>query len=249
MAAPSVDVEGGLLVSLWGSSGSDVFAVGSLWPFNEGFYEAYVAHYDGTGWSPMEVGSGTCSAADGGFRCNVELSDVWGSSGTDVYAVGNYRLFDVPEGDRAVIFHYNGEEWSEVLRQPSLEFRKIWGSSPTDIYVTGNTLTGESSERAAGALWHFNGSAWSEVPSPTSSPLGAVWGSSSSDIYVLAGAQATSGTIWHFDGTAWSPINTGASRLLDIWGSSAADVFAVGENGTIFHGPAAPSAMRKTAAR
>jgi hypothetical protein len=235
MPSPGIDVEGGLLLGLWGSSGADVFAVGSLWPFDAGYYEAYVARYDGTGWLPMQVGPGTCSTSGGGFRCNVELSDVWGSSGTDVFAVGNYRVFDAPEEDRAVVFHYNGQEWSEVLRQPDLEFRRVWGSSPTDVYVTGNTLVpGEpSNERGVGALWHFDGSSWSALLSPTTSLLGGIWGSSATDIYLLAGAQSTSGTIWHFDGSSWTPINTGGSRLLDIWGSSATDVFAVGENGTI----------------
>jgi hypothetical protein len=251
MPAPAVDLEGGLILGLWGSAGTDVFAVGSLWPFNAGYYEAYVARYDGTAWTPMPVGPGTCSPNGGGFRCNVELSDVWGSSATDVYAVGNYRAFDNPDADRAVVLHYNGQEWSEVVREPNLEFRRIWGSSPTDVYVTGNALVaGEASrDRGAGVLWHFDGSGWSTVASPTSSPLGAIWGSSPSDVYLLGGAQGTSGTIWHFDGTSWTPINTGGADLLDIWGSSATDVFAVGENGTIFRGPAAIGATRRTAAR
>jgi hypothetical protein len=251
MPATAVDLEGGLILGLWGSSGTDVFAVGSLWPFDAGYYEAYVAHYNGTGWSPIQVGPGSCSPNGGGFRCNVELSDVWGSSATDVYAVGNYRAFDNPGADRAVILHYNGQEWSEVVREPDVEFRRIWGSSPTDVYVTGNALVaGEASrDRGAGVLWHFDGSGWSTVPSPTTAPLGAIWGSSPTDVYLLGGAQGTSGTIWHFDGTAWTPINTGGVGLLDIWGSSATDVFAVGENGTIFRGPAAIGTTRQTAAR
>ena len=250
MPSPGIDVEGGLLVGLWGSSATDLFAVGSLWPFDAGYYEAYIAHYNGTAWTPMQVGPGTCSAAGGGPRCNVELSGVWGSSATDVYAIGNYRVFDAPEADRAVVFHYNGQEWSEVLRQPGLEFRKVWGSSPTDVYVTGSTLLPDesSSEPGVGALWHFDGSSWSAVSSPTASPLGAIWGSSSTDVYVLSGVQVAAGTIWHFDGTGWTPINTG-TRLLDIWGSSATDVFAVGENGTILHGPVAVGPTRQRATR
>lgn len=251
MPSPAIDVEGGLLLGLWGSSSTDVFAVGSLWPFNAGYYQAYVAHYDGTAWTPMLVDAGTCSTAGDAFGCNVELSDVWGSSATDVYAAGNYRVLNVPAEDRAVIFHYNGQEWSEVLRQPDLEFRRIWGSSANDVYVTGNTLVpgGSSNERGTGVLWHFDGNSWSAVPSPTTALLGAIWGSSPTDIYLLAGAQATSGTIWHFDGTGWTPFNTGATRLLDIWGSSATDVFVVGENGTILHGAATSIAIRTTAAR
>ncbi|MFL5447941.1 MAG: hypothetical protein ACJ8A6_11455 [Gemmatimonadales bacterium] len=46
------------------------------------------------------------------------------------------------------------------------------------------------------------------------------------------------GKIWHFNGSAWTPIDTGSkSALADIWGSSASDIFAVGDGGTILHGP------------
>jgi hypothetical protein len=237
--SPAINVEGGLITAIWGSAGTDVFAVGSLWPFGEFSHEAYVAHYDGTAWTPMQIGPGTCLTGGGGLGCNVELSDVWGSSPTDVYAVGNVHVFDAPEGDRAVILHYNGQEWSEVLSEPNLQFRSIWGSSANDVYVTGNTLVpgGSASEEGVGAIWHFDGSSWSAGISPTTSLLGAIWGSSATDIYLLGGAQGTSGTIWHFDGVSWTPSNTGANGLLDVWGSSATDVFAVGENGTILRGP------------
>jgi hypothetical protein len=252
MPSPAIDVEGGLLLGLWGSSATDVFAVGSLWPFDAGYTEAYVAHYDGVAWSPMQVGPGTCSTSGGGFRCNVELSDVWGSSGTDVYAVGNYHVFDAPP-DRAVIFHYDGQQWTETLSEPNLELRKIWGSSATDVWAIGNLLVPsneceECQARGEGAIRHFDGSSWSTVPSPVASPLGAIWGSSPTDIYLLT-ASAGSGTIWHFDGSSWTPTNTGASGLLDIWGNSATDVFAVGQNGTILHGPTATGSARATAAR
>jgi hypothetical protein len=251
MPSPAINVEGGLIVALWGSSATDVFAVGSLWPFDADNHEAYVAHYDGIAWTPMQIGPGTCLTGGGSLGCNVELSDVWGSSPTDVYAVGNVHLFDAPEGDRAVILHYNGRQWSEVLSQPNLQFRRIWGSSATDVYVTGNTLVpgGSASEEGVGAIWHFDGSSWSAGVSPTTSLLGAIWGSSATDIYLLAGAQGTSGTIWHFDGVSWTPTNTGANGLLDVWGSSATDVFVVGQNGTILHGPAASGSTTRTARR
>jgi hypothetical protein len=238
--SPAVNVEGGLITAIWGSSGTDVFAVGSLWPFAEFSYEAYVAHYDGTTWSPMQLNPGGCSSGGGGLGCFVELGDVWGSSATDVYAVGNSHVVDAPP-DRAVILHYDGQQWLEAFSEPNLELRKVWGSSANDVYAVGNLLVPsdecqECQVRGEGAIRHFNGTSWSTVPSPVGTPLGAIWGSSPTDIYLLT-AAASSGTIWHFDGSAWSPINTGASGLSDIWGSSATDVFAVGENGTILRGP------------
>ena len=55
------------LRSIWGSSSSDVFAVGG---------SGTILHYDGTAWS--EMSSGTTE----------HLYNVWGSSSSDVFAVG-----------------------------------------------------------------------------------------------------------------------------------------------------------------
>jgi hypothetical protein len=236
MPSPAINVEGASILGIWGSSPTDVFAVGSLWPFGAEDLEAYVAHYDGAAWSAMQLGPTPCSTDSSRPGCLVELSHVWGSSGTDVYAVGNVH---VPGGslDRAVILHYDGAQWSQVFSESNLELRNVWGSSATDVYVTGNTLVPSSDcddcqMRGAGAIRHFDGSSWSAMASPIGSPLGAIWGSSPTDVYLLA-AFGVSGTVWHFDGASWTPINTGANGLFDIWGSSATDVFAVGENGTI----------------
>lgn len=61
--------------SVWGSSGSDVFAVG---------YGGAILHYGGSAWKPMAS------------RTGVRLVSVWGSSGSNVYAVG----------DLGTILHY-----------------------------------------------------------------------------------------------------------------------------------------------
>jgi uncharacterized repeat protein (TIGR01451 family) len=57
-----------MLKGVWGSGGSDVFAVGDV---------GTILHYDGAAWSAMSSGT------SGGFR------GVWGSSGGDVFAVGS----------------------------------------------------------------------------------------------------------------------------------------------------------------
>lgn len=56
------------LQSVWGSSGSDVFAVGR---------NGTILHYNGTSWSPMKSST------------TQWLHGVWGSSGSDVFAVGS----------------------------------------------------------------------------------------------------------------------------------------------------------------
>jgi hypothetical protein len=89
---------------VWGSSGSDVYAVG----YDGSSYKGTILHYDGSAWSTMSSGTDN------------SLYAVWGSSGADpgppdVYAVGrgwdDYRLEDY-----GTILHYSGP--------PDLDVRK-----------------------------------------------------------------------------------------------------------------------------
>ena len=93
---------------MWGSSGSDVFAVGVY---------GTILHYDGSSWSAMS--SGTSADSHG----------VWGSTGSDVFAVGN-----------GTILHYDGSAWSAM-------------SSGTDH---GSWGVGQSRQRrlCRGRIWH-----------------------------------------------------------------------------------------------
>jgi hypothetical protein len=44
------------------------------------------------------------------------------------------------------------------------------------------------------------------------------------------------GTIVHYDGASWKPMDPGTTGVLNgVWGSSANDVWAVGDDGTILH--------------
>ena len=209
-----------LIYDMWGSSATDVFAVGLL-VLGIGYWQPYVLHYDGKDWVRMSLPPEE--------SVYVTPYAVWGSSGSDVYAVGVYLPPDAGPGEeRGVIAHYDGHQWTEVLREPNLGFDHIWGSSATDVYATGSS----GNYPGVGAIWHFDGHRWSALTSPTSVRLGAVWETSPSNLFVLADDH----TIWQFDGATWKPAYTSATALYAIWGSSATDAFAVGENGTILHG-------------
>jgi hypothetical protein len=104
----------GVLRGVWASAPNDVFAVG----FDQD--GGFITHYDGSSWARMA----TPSMPDG-------LADVWGSSGTDVYASG---------GDG--ILHYDGSAWTQVFQEGGEE---VFGLSSTDVYVVdgnGSVLRG-----------------------------------------------------------------------------------------------------------
>ncbi|MEA3435396.1 MAG: hypothetical protein U9R43_02950 [Thermodesulfobacteriota bacterium] len=178
-----------LLKNLWGSSGTDVFAVGS---------DGTVLHYDGNNWSSMTSGT------------TEHLNGVWGSSGTDVFAVGL----------NGTVLHYDGNNWSSMTSGTLEHLYDVWGSSGTDVFAVGYN----------GTVLHYDGINWSSMTSGTIEHLNGVWGSSETDVL----AVGYSGTVLHYDGINWSAMTSGTMGYLGgVWGSSGTDVFAVGLNGTI----------------
>jgi len=156
------------------------------------------------------------------------LADVWGTSMTNVYAVGRIARTDSIDYN---IAHFNGQTWSPFYifygtpparGAPSL--RGILGFSATDIWAVG---TGS-------VVAHWNGSQWTMVSLGTcddvaclgitnGEQLNAVWGTSSSDLF----AVGETGLIVHYDGQTWTKMNSGTSlTFYDVWGSSSTNVFA-----------------------
>ena len=200
-------------LSVWGSSPTDVFAVGE---------PGTILRYDGTTWSKMD--SGTTAL----------LFDVWGTSPSDVFAVGD------------TILHYDGSTWSRMeIATVAIERVKlsgVWGTSSSDVFAVGSIRNDDWS--LEGAVLHYDGTTWSRMEIATVvldhlSRLSGVWGTSSSDVFAIGkgiSRYSITRTILHYDGTTWSTMDSGVTSLLsDVWGTSASDVFAVGDEGTILH--------------
>jgi hypothetical protein len=186
------------LYGIWGSSGSDVFAVGGRQSTDSA---GIILHYNGSTWSSMNTGT---------KKYLLILTDVWGSSGTDVFAVGS----------SGTILHYDGNSWSEMESTVTNNLWGVWGSSGSNVFAVGE----------GGIIINYDGSNWSEIESGTSKWLNGIWGSSGTNVF----AVGYSGTIFHYDGSTWSAVSSGTTEdLYDVWGSSGSDVFAVGE--TILH--------------
>jgi len=185
------------LGGIWGSSGTDVFAVGR---------DGAILHYNGSTWSYMTSGT------------TVNLGGVWGSSGTDVFAVGG----------AGTILHYDGDgnTWFEMDSGTTVNLGDVWGSSGTDVFAVGYD----------GTILHYDGNpeyTWSLMRGGTGERLMGIWGSSWNDVFVVV---RDGGTILHYNGSTWSEMDLGTSnQLRDVWGSSGSDVFAVGYYGTIFY--------------
>jgi hypothetical protein len=146
----------------------------------------------------------------------MRVSSVWGSSRSDVFAVGY----------SGQIIHYDGSIWSKMNSGTTDRLTGVWGSSDSDVFAVGYAVG------QGGIILHYDGSAWSVISSETTHNLSGAWGSSGSDVF----AVGSFGTILHYDGNAWSEMSSGTTNSpSEVWGSSGSDVFVVGSNGTILH--------------
>jgi hypothetical protein len=72
---------------------------------------------------PPAVGWATVA----GLPLNVDLRAVWGSSGSDIWAVGL----------GGVMLHFDGMSWTPVSSVTPQDLTSIWGSSASDIWAVG----------------------------------------------------------------------------------------------------------------
>lgn len=165
-----------------------------------------------------------------------DLIDVWGTSGSDVFAIGE---LDTPRRSSAVIIHFDGSAWTGQLDQTNLALQGVWGSSSADVYAVGF----DPFQPVARVL-HFDGTRWSEIPGfasidgSESFTLASVWGSSATDVWAVGGANGgfDLSLIFHYDGSSWQRMPVTGDvlpSLSDVRGVSATDVWAVGRDVTV----------------
>ncbi len=168
------------LRDMWGSSSSNVFAVGE---------SGVILRYNGSSWSTMISPT------------TLTLQGVWGSASNNVFAVGGPSASS--GGDRGVILKYNGSSWTTIWNDPSiLRFHDAWGSSGNDVYAVGE----------AGAIVHTTngGTSWSLMSNPvlgSTVVLRDIWGNAANNIFAVGDGDNLTDfgtTIIHYDGTAWS---------------------------------------------
>lgn len=147
---------------------------------------------------------------------NDSLYGVWGSSISQIFAVGdNGTIMKCTSNCTA---YTSG--WGKDTSPTTNHLRDIYGFSSTDIWAVG----------FGGTVLHHNGSSWSKVTVPTSTYFYGIWGTSSSNLYVVGHPYfKTDESIWHYNGTTWKKLAPPrVSYLNAIWGASDSEVFVVG---------------------
>jgi photosystem II stability/assembly factor-like uncharacterized protein len=129
----------------------------------------------------------------------MRFHDIWGSSGTNLFAVG--------EAGAIVHTTDGGTNWfvmDNPVKGSTVTLRDIWGSSESDIFAVGD---GDVTTDYGSTILHYDGSAWSIMNNPrssTSTKLHGVWGSASDNVfavgdrYIEQDGITTHGTILHY---------------------------------------------------
>lgn len=213
--------------SVWGSSKSDVWAVGSA---------GAVLHFDGTAWKDSSVPT------------TRTLFSVGGSGPNDVWIVGTYgTIYHGPkfvagtaQWESMPIVPYTGAE--EKL------LSSVWSPSPDEVWLAGESLKIPGQKKAAtqyrGRVADDGGVAWQAMaPCASCALIAKVWGTSASDIwsvgqqgeaYRTAAAQPGDADAGDAAVPVWVDVSSPSTEDLQaVWGSSKDDVWAVGRRGTL----------------
>jgi hypothetical protein len=261
----SIDVAGGtLFVGVTGFVGGSVFRrvgstwtradIGAVWALRATAADRAVAvtlnggifQFDGRRWSAARGGGGAAlsqvfaadigaafAVGDGGLVLRYDgvfpvahdaadwrIEDLWAVPGTgELYAVG-CELDAVAGTAWPTIYYYDGEIWREELQLFSDMgcYTGIWGSSAGDIHVVAEDFSG--SRRWTGSDWDF------------ATGIGArdVWGWSPTQAVAVGFEHAS-----HWNGASWTSVDLAPAWLRSVWGPSASDVYAVGDDGVVVH--------------
>lgn len=225
-----VESTGSDLRDVEASLGSDVWAVGAVYPdLSEPLnpVKSLILHWDGSRWERADVPVS-----------GVHFEAVSGSSRSDVWAVG-YRERGI-QGSSSVVVHWNGVRWRRVPSPNDPRSSTGWlgdvvAVSRTEAWAVGSAgLSG----RDRPLVLHWNGRAWTRVAVPVAkASLSAVDATSRTNVWAVGYRDDTERAVLalHWNGRKWEstplpPAQLARSGLGDVSVVSGTEAWAVGSS-------------------
>jgi hypothetical protein len=165
------------------------------------------------------------------------LLSVWGTSSTDVWAVGS----DALDGTGPLVIHFDGERWSKIeTGETQGNLWWVFGFEDGPIYMggEGGVILRHWPESAGG-----DGS-FTEMTTPGTGTVFGIWGATPDDVWAVGGdSSEIGGFAWRLDpaGDSWTaepslPAEIPASAAVwKVFGTAADDAWFVGSNGVALH--------------
>jgi hypothetical protein len=157
------------------------------------------------------------------------LLSVWGSSSTDVWAVGG----DALDGTGPTVIHFDGEAWSRVpTGEPQGNLWWVFGFDGGPVYMGGE----------GGVILRYQDGEFTSMDTPGTETVFGIWGATPDDVWAVGGASdSTGGFAWRLSGDVWTaestlPADVAANAAVwKVFGSSTDDAWLVGSNGVALH--------------
>ncbi len=197
------------LYALWGTGQTD------FWFGGEG---VNVFRYTGS-WSPAPAATQLSGSGN-------DVTGIWGSSNTDVYAVVSDTAVGTPAGTLGEVHHFNGT-WSSLAGTNGLpnagsipNLNSVYGTSSTNVFIAG----------ANGFFRQYSGNplAWTDLRPTLGNPsatLYTVFGDSSNGDVFVAGSETR---VWCYVNSTWSALRacgTSGAGSISFLGGDAAGSF------------------------
>ena len=191
------------LLSVWGTSDKDVYAVGGDIGDGRG---PLVLHFDGTAWTRLDTG------------VTGNLWWVTGFAGGPVYM----------SGDGGTILRYEGGAFTRLTTPGTNTVFGMWGATPDEMWAVGGAAGGAS----GGFAWRLSGDTWSDAPGfPAEiAQTDAIWkmyGRTANDAWMVGTGKAV-----RWDGSSLTAVNSGTGESLFTVHANADRYVAVGGFGT-----------------
>lgn len=209
------------LRDVWGSGPDDIWIVGDR-SESDGDRAASILRWRGDGVVTARVAEAAPEGEGEGWFAGLAVA---GTGPDDVWLVGASR-WDAPP-----VVHHDGAGW-RYHPEPWCTygvFWSVWPNSRVDVWAAGNY----------GGVWHWDGAAWHDrdtggrdgISPYFRGAIEAIWSPGRGVAWVVGTGNAHSG-IGRWDGEGWH-FDLEQPGLLDIWGTAADDIWAVGHGGRI----------------
>jgi hypothetical protein len=230
------------LLSIWGTSASDVWVTGGRSELTGG---PTILHLDGTTWNRVDSGQRGQDlwwtfGFDGGDvfftgsggailryrnaafeRMTTPRSGLifglWGATPDDLWAVG------AGDDGHGIVWRYDGTAWRDADMPPALPslVLKVHGQRADDVWIS----------CSGGVTLHWDGTVLTRMPTGITSSLFSIV--TTPDVAIAVGGYTGLGQIVEYGAGAWT---TQPSLIPVAWrgiAAGAGQVFAVGESGTV----------------